>query len=354
MTELLEAIMSARDRVLMLLILTIAVLLVTYIIYTISGRTGFIKYLPGLLLTGAGVYYLYRGLQQITTKAGLNELMSAMMFIVIGLVGVCFALILGIYHQGEGQKTKRRAQALDYLQEARSTEAVVYPDRKEAVAAVEANSAAGLTEAERIRLTEEQKAKEEQRLLAEEERRQQKEQELAAQNEQKEALRAQKEAQDKKRREEHETLLQKEEHRFLSEKESLLTQDAQRREEAKLQLLEKDLVRKNAIRDDVLAYNARAQEVNDKDDAGFMDRLQLFGKRLLIQLKKWHAAFAMQTGTGMAKVSAGIQKGTGLLALHTGHSYRRLMTRFEANKNVQTETKEKEKAADPKDKEPTA
>ena len=106
--------------------------------------------------------------------------------------------------------------------------------------------------------------------------------------------------------------------------------------------------------DDVLAYNARAQEVNDKDDAGFMDRLQLFGKRLLIQLKKWHAAFAMQTGTGMAKVSAGIQKGTGLLALHTGHSYRRLMTRFEANKNVQTETKEKEKAADPKDKEPTA
>lgn len=347
MTELLEAIMSARDRVLMLLILTIAVLLVTYIIYTISGRTGFIKYLPGLLLTGAGVYYLYRGLQQITTKAGLNELMSAMMFIVIGLVGVCFALILGIYHQGEGQKTKRRAQALDYLQEARSTEAVVYPDRKEAVAAVEANSAAGLTEAERIRLTEEQKAKEEQRLLAEEERRQQKEQELAAQNEQKEA-------QDKKRREEHETLLQKEEHRFLSEKESLLTQDAQRREEAKLQLLEKDLVRKNAIRDDVLAYNARAQEVNDKDDAGFMDRLQLFGKRLLIQLKKWHAAFAMQTGTGMAKVSAGIQKGTGLLALHTGHSYRRLMTRFEANKNVQTETKEKEKAADPKDKEPTA
>lgn len=159
MTELLEAIMSARDRVLMLLILTIAVLLVTYIIYTISGRTGFIKYLPGLLLTGAGVYYLYRGLQQITTKAGLNELMSAMMFIVIGLVGVCFALILGIYHQGEGQKTKRRAQALDYLQEARSTEAVVYPDRKEAVAAVAANSAAGLTEAERIRLTEEQKAK---------------------------------------------------------------------------------------------------------------------------------------------------------------------------------------------------
>ena len=88
MTELLEAIMSARDRVLMLLILTIAVLLVTYIIYTISGRTGFIKYLPGLLLTGAGsiICIAVCGRSQ---QSRLNELMSAMMFIVIGLVGVC-------------------------------------------------------------------------------------------------------------------------------------------------------------------------------------------------------------------------------------------------------------------------
>lgn len=131
MAELLNSILVAKDRVIMLLILSLAVMLVTYVIYVISGKSSFLKYLPGLLLTGAGIYYLYQGFQNITTRTGLNEFMSATIFGIIGLVGLAYALILGVYHQGEGQKTKRRTQALDYLQDAHRGEAVVYPKKKE-------------------------------------------------------------------------------------------------------------------------------------------------------------------------------------------------------------------------------
>lgn len=129
MSELLSSIFQARDKVLMLLILTVAVFFVTWLIYVISGRTGPIKYLPGLLLTAAGIYYLYRSMQSITTPEGLNEMISALIFTVIGLIGICFSLILGIYDAGAGRKTKRRVHALDFLQEARSAEPVYMPNR---------------------------------------------------------------------------------------------------------------------------------------------------------------------------------------------------------------------------------
>lgn len=349
MTELLSAILASRDRILMLLILTIAVLLVTYLIYTISGRTGIVKYLPGMLLTGAGVFYLYRGFQQLTTHAGLNELISAVLFVVIGLIGVCFAMILGILHHGEGQKTKRRAQALDYLQEARSTEAVVYPERKEVEMAPAADPVL-LQEQEEHRqaqLAQREREDEENRLRQVQQRTEQTEKEEQERARQ-EALRAEQEREAKRIATVHERLLEREALRYSEERNARITEIEQRREERKLARLEKELARKNALREEVIAYNRKAEEINAKEGAGVFDQLGLFVLRVQIKLKKWAAAGAGKLQEYLTNAGAGISRGSAIATSGTRHTYRKAMTRFEARK------KPEEATSDPDHDEPIA
>lgn len=339
MTELLSAIFDARDRVLMLFILTIAVLLVTYMIYVISGRTGIIKYLPGLLLTGAGIYYLYRGFHQLTTHAGLNELMSAVMFVVIGLVGIGFALILGILHQGEGQKTKRRAQALDYLQEARSAEAVVYPERKKVDHAVDTQA---LRQQEEERLAalaaEQQKTREENERLKkeQEEKRKLDEEEAAKQAAERKKLadeeRARAAARQARIDAAHAELLEREDARHKEQQAAFSEEMARREEEKKLARLEKELERKNAIRQDVLAYNQKAKELNEKENAGITEQLGLFFDRTRIVLKKWGTAVALKLRTGIDRLAVGGTRMSRGISQQADHQMRRLGSRSEAKK----------------------
>ncbi len=335
MTQIVEAVFAARDRVLMLLILTVAVLLVTYIIYTISGRSGIVKYLPGFLLTAAGVYYMYRGLLQLTTHAGLNELMSAVIFVVIGLIGISFALILGILHQGEGQKTKRRAQALDYLQEARSAEPVVYPPRKPAEK--------GPADPEVLRAQEEQhrneeaerkKAEEEQQQLLEQQRLEQKEKEEQERARQ-EALRQEREREEKRIAATHTSLLQQEEHRFAHERKELLAGLEQRQEEQKLARLERELANKNALREDVIAYNQKAEEVNQKEEAAWSDQIGLFFQRTGIQIKKWIASAGLGIQSRYSTAALNLSRRIQLATTAIIHKYRSFMTRFEAKKKTE-------------------
>ena len=301
MTELLTFLYDARGRIMMLLILTVAVIVVTYLIYTLSGRSGIIKYLPGALLVVAGFYYLYQGLQRLTEQAGLNELVSAVMFIVIGLVGVAFAMILGIYHQGEGQKTKRRQEALDYLQEARVKEPVSYPKRetvpqsrghKAAAAPVRQLTPEEIEQAEKERLEREekqreqdekrrleqeklQKEREEKRRVEEERRRLEQEAKQKAQEERKSLILAERNAIVARTDESHAARLQQ------------LNDDARRvKEERELQRLEQRLERKNRQRQAVMDYNMRALEVNENENAGFGDQAALFFHRNRLKLGK--------------------------------------------------------------------
>lgn len=349
MTELLTAILAARDRVLMLFILTIAVLLVTYIIYTISGRSGVIKYLPGFLLTGAGVYYLYRGLQQMTTHAGLNELMSSVMFIVIGLVGISFALILGIYHQGEGQKTKRRAQALDYLQEARSAEAVVYPKARQKTLEAAPVAAQPAVDPEERRRREEERIREEtERLRLEEEQRLIREQQEAERKEKEEALRLAREQEARRIAEQHEKLKLAEAERFAKERHDLLTGIEKRREEQKLIRLEKELAHKNAIREEVIAYNLEAEALNQKENATFGDQFRLFAHRHQIRLKKWVGMVQVAVQELYTKIALGLTRTTGLATGSVRHFFRDRMTASHAKKQPE-DTSSDSKAADATD-----
>lgn len=272
MAELVSFILAARDRILMLFILTIAVIVVTYLIFAISGKTSIIKYLPGVLLVIAGFYYLYQGMQQLTTQSGLNELVSAVIFIVIGLIGTCYAMILGIYHQGEGQKSKRRMQALDYLQEARSAEPVAYP-RRESVPVSE--SLPSQQQMEREVLKREAPIKEDKLKVSP----------PVQESEPDEKAIAKEEA--RKHKEAHKQELLQENEALYAERLSALYAEIQKgRDDAALARLEKQLEKKNAQRQALITYNNKAEAINEKETSSFQDEVSLFFDRQRLKVSK--------------------------------------------------------------------
>lgn len=328
MAELLTFVLNARDRIMMLMILTIAVIFVTYLIYTISGRSSLIKYLPGTLLVIAGFYYLYRGMQQLTTQSGLNELMSAIIFIVIGLIGICFSLILGIYHQGEGRKTKGRVQALDYLQEARTAEPVVYPTRTAETFqnAPQMDWEAPVKKAEPVKeeipqppierdqaaieREKEQERRKEQKILEEAKR----QTELTERADRKQALLA---ANEKS----HTALLDAVENDFLKQK-----------EEGAIARLEKQLEKKNAHRQALIEYNEKAAAVNQKETVSAGDQFSLLVARNRIQFARWTSDASYRLQEGYANTALLIKRALKKFRLAIGYRYANAMTGSQARK----------------------
>lgn len=280
MSELFQAMLAAKDRILTLLVLALAVMIVTYVIYVVSGKSSILKYLPGLLLVGAGIYYLYQGFQNITTRAGLNEFMSAVIFGIIGLVGLSYALILGIYHQGVGQKTKRRAQALDYLQEARSGEEVNYAKKKEEDYKENPVSLGPIKQ----RPVERPEDCVEQPVVQKKETTTVKQKTSDAPDQQ----------------QKRETRARKEEQRQKNATEDRPVQDVgydvvaakidqeyeDKRERLHLRRLEQQLEHKNKQRAARHAYNQRAKALNEQEEISYKDQLPLTMQRVKIQSEK--------------------------------------------------------------------
>ena len=79
--------------------MTLAAFVVVYIVYRVTGRRKFYKYLPGIILFGLGLFCLYLGLVGLTERSGLDRIWDFCIYFVAGFNGLLFAWILGIYNK---------------------------------------------------------------------------------------------------------------------------------------------------------------------------------------------------------------------------------------------------------------
>ena len=85
---------------------TAGVMALTLITYFLFKKIRIIKYLPGFIVLMIGLYNLNTVLDVLTAESSLPVLLLAVIGIVAGLVGMLFALVIGIL--AKPVKKKRR------------------------------------------------------------------------------------------------------------------------------------------------------------------------------------------------------------------------------------------------------
>ncbi|WP_409228883.1 cytochrome C biosynthesis protein [Gudongella sp. SC589] len=90
----------------MIIYVTAGVMGITLLTHLIFRKIRIMKYLPGLIVLGIGLFNLYSVMDTLTADESLVNLLLFIIGTVAGLVGMLFALIIGIY--SKPVKKKRR------------------------------------------------------------------------------------------------------------------------------------------------------------------------------------------------------------------------------------------------------
>ena len=80
----------------LLIYVSLAVMAITLITHLIFKKISFIKYIPGLIVVIIGIYNFYGVMNNITAESSIPSLFLFIVGIVSGLLGMFFALIIGI------------------------------------------------------------------------------------------------------------------------------------------------------------------------------------------------------------------------------------------------------------------
>ena len=95
----------------MIIYVTVAVIGITLLTHLIFRKVRIMKYLPGLIVLGLGLFNIYSVKDNLTADESLVNLLLFIIGTVAGLVGMLFALIIGIY--SKPVKRKRRKTSTD-------------------------------------------------------------------------------------------------------------------------------------------------------------------------------------------------------------------------------------------------
>ncbi|MDO5718128.1 MAG: hypothetical protein Q4P34_04010 [Tissierellia bacterium] len=96
MRSILNLVLDHQGQATVFPMISLVAVLVTYLLYWISNRNKYMKYLPGVIMIIIGIYNLIEGLPRLTEDEGLSMILRFGIFFVAGFVSLCFALILGI------------------------------------------------------------------------------------------------------------------------------------------------------------------------------------------------------------------------------------------------------------------
>ena len=103
MSAIINFILDHQDALFMSMIVSLFAIIGTYLIYWITNKNRFMKYIPGLILGFVALYKLYTGWLRVTKPEGISDISLAITLGVTGLVSLCFSMILGVI-----RKPKRR------------------------------------------------------------------------------------------------------------------------------------------------------------------------------------------------------------------------------------------------------
>lgn len=111
MFELLNELLLYKDDSIVMIYMSVAAMILTTITHFIFRKQNrFMKYLPGIILIGIGIYYLYSVLGSLVDIESLAEIMSFVTFVVSGFIGILIALMLGIYEKPRKDKSKKKSK----------------------------------------------------------------------------------------------------------------------------------------------------------------------------------------------------------------------------------------------------
>lgn len=108
MTTIINFLIDHTSEILTVFVIGIFSMVLTYLIYWITNRNRFIKYLLGIVLVFFGVYSLSIGLNNIIRPEGIVAISRGIYAGVAGLVSILFALILGINNKGKRKKPRAK------------------------------------------------------------------------------------------------------------------------------------------------------------------------------------------------------------------------------------------------------
>lgn len=104
MTTILNLFRANSGQFVIVLGLALVSMIATYLIYWVTNKNSFIKYLLGLILIFFSIYTMAQGLKLISTDDGLGLMVRGVYLGVAGLVSILLALILR-------PKTRRRSRS---------------------------------------------------------------------------------------------------------------------------------------------------------------------------------------------------------------------------------------------------
>lgn len=90
---------------------TVGVMAITLVTYLLFKRIRVLKYLPGFIVLLIGLYNLNSVLDILTAESSLPVLLLAVIGVVAGLVGMLFALIIGIIAKPVKKRKRNTSKA---------------------------------------------------------------------------------------------------------------------------------------------------------------------------------------------------------------------------------------------------
>ena len=108
--EILAELAGYYDDSRMIIVVTLAVIAITLLTHLIFRKISIMKYMPGLIVLGIGLFNLYSVKDTLTSDGSLINLRLFIIGSVAGLVGMLFALIIGIYSKPVKKKKRKTAK----------------------------------------------------------------------------------------------------------------------------------------------------------------------------------------------------------------------------------------------------
>lgn len=96
-----ELLKTYSSSLILLPIMTFIGFILVYLVYRITGRRKFYKYLPGLIFSAVGLFFLLTGLSIIVTPKGLDSIWDFCVYFVAGFNSLLFAWMLGIFNKNK-------------------------------------------------------------------------------------------------------------------------------------------------------------------------------------------------------------------------------------------------------------
>lgn len=110
MQEIRELVTMYNEYTPIVFYVMIGMMVITFVVHFFTGSIKFAKYIPGLVALVFGLITLASTFSTLFEKETLNTLIASMLGIGGGIIGLCFALILGVVAKKKKYKKSSKEQ----------------------------------------------------------------------------------------------------------------------------------------------------------------------------------------------------------------------------------------------------